>query len=174
MQASSVPTSSALNVNSSAPSLMAASGVISTGFWTKNGLMPPAQVTYDHCTQERGYRRCARNPQTKTCPHFLPIQRRCCPTQGLFGQRYLHVSPKSGESLSNRRAFSTSIMCTPIRGHAFTVSAEMQGSNSINSLRTIGSFFRRKKKSPPCGPYFPGTFQCVETVRTRTLSHGSK
>ena len=33
---------------------------------------------------------------------------------------------------------------------------------------------KRKKKSSPCGPYFPGTFQCVEAVRRRTLSHESK
>ena len=65
-------------------------------------------------------------------------------------------------------------MCRPIKAHAFTVSAEKQGPNSTNSLRTIGSFFKRKKKSSPCGPCFPGTFQCVDAVRKRTLSHGSK
>ena len=48
------------------------------------------------------------------------------------------------------------------------------GPNSTNSLRTIGSFFKRKKKSSPCGPYFLGTFQCVDAVRKRTLSHRSK
>ena len=100
---------------------------------------------------------------------------RCCSTAKLFGQPYLHISPKSGEkSLSDRRAFSSAILCRPIKAHVFTVSAETQGPNSTNSLRTVGSFFRRKKKSPPCGPYFLGTFQCVEAVRIRTLSHGSK
>ena len=65
-------------------------------------------------------------------------------------------------------------MCRPIKARAFTVSAEKHGPNSINSPRTIGSYFKRKKKSSPCGPYFPGTFQCVDAVRKRTLSHGSK
>ena len=93
----------------------------------------------------------------------------------LFGQPYLHISPKPGEkSLSDRRALSSAILCRPIKAHVFTVSAETQGPNSTNSLRTVGSFFRRKKKSPPCGPYFLGTFQCVEAVRIRTLSHESK
>ena len=31
-----------------------------------------------------------------------------------------------------------------------------------------------KKKSSPCGPYFPAAFQQVDAVRRRTRSHGSK
>ena len=45
----------------------------------------------------------------------------------------------------------------------------MQGPNSINSPRTIGSIFRKKKKSSPCGPYFPGTFHCMGTTQTHAL-----
>ena len=63
----------------------------------------------------------------KTYPHFLPT-----------------ADPK--KSLSDRRAFSSAIMCRPIKAHAFTVSAEMQDPNSTNSLRTIGSFFKKKKE----------------------------
>ena len=123
--------------------------------------------------QERDYRRGARSTPKKKYPHFLPIRCRC--THCLLGQPYLHMSPESREgSLSNRTAFSSAIMCRPIKAHAFIFSAETQDPNSINSPRTIGSFFRRKKKSSPCGQYFPGTFQCMETVRKRTLSHGSK
>ena len=59
------------------------------------------------------------------------------------------------------------------KAHDLTVSDEETGPNSINSLRTIGSLFRTKKKSSPCGPHFPGTFQCVDAVRKRSLSHGS-
>ena len=66
------------------------------------------------------------------------------------------------------RHFSSAIMCGPSKAHAFTVSAETQGPNSTTSLRTVGSFFKRKKKSSQCGPYFHGTFQCVEAVRKRT------
>ena len=32
----------------------------------------------------------------------------------------------------------------------------------------------RKKKSLPCGPYFPDTFHSMDAVRTHTLSIGSK
>ena len=61
--------------------------------------------------------------------------------------------------IKRRVAFSSAIMCKPIKAHAFTVSAEMQGPNSIHSPRTIGSSFRRKKKkSSPCGSYLLGTF----------------
>ena len=35
--------------------------------------------------QERGYRRCARNPQKKTCPHFLPSHRHRCSKLGFLG-----------------------------------------------------------------------------------------
>ena len=47
-------------------------------------------------------------------------------------------------------------------------------SSRTSSLRTLGSFFQRKKKSSPCGPYLPGTFHCEEVVRRRTLSHASR
>ena len=82
----------------------------------------------------------AQKPKKKH-PHFLPI--RCFSHTGLFRQAAIpHMSPKSGEeSLSDRRAFSSAIMCIPNKAHAFTVPAEMQGPNSIDSLRTIGSFF---------------------------------
>ena len=107
--------------------------------------------------QERDYRHCARDTPKQKYPHFLPFQRRCCPTQGFFGQPCLHTTPESGgESLSDRRVFSSAVMCRP---KISLFSVEMQGPNSINSLRTIGSFIKRKKKSSPCGPYFLGTFR---------------
>ena len=81
----------------------------------------------------------------------------------LVGHPFRHISPKSGEkSLPNQRAFSSATMCR----HRARIRP--------NSLMTIASFFNRKKKSSPCGPYFAGTFQCADAVRKRTLSHGSK
>ena len=74
------------------------------------------------------------------------------------------------DPLSDRQAFSSAIMCRPIQAHAFAVSTGMLGPNRTNSLRTIGSFFKGKKKSSPHGPYLPGTFHCVEVVRRCTLS----
>ena len=47
--------------------------------------------------QERGYRRCARNPRKKSCPHFLSSHRHRCSKQGFFGQPYFHTSLSSGE-----------------------------------------------------------------------------
>ena len=41
-------------------------------------------------------------------------------------------------------------------------------------MKTIGSSFKRKKKSSPYGPYLPATFHCVEAVRSRTLSQASR
>ena len=35
-----------------------------------------------------------------------------------------------------------------------------------------GSFWIRKKKSSPCGPYFPGTFHSADVVPEHTLSRG--
>ena len=78
------------------------------------------------------------------------------------------------EPLSDRQAFSSAIMCRPSKAHAFTVSAGTLGPNRTNSLRTVGSFFKREKKSLPCGPYLPGTFHCVEAVRRRILSQASR
>ena len=44
--------------------------------------------------QERGYRRCARNPQKKTCPHFLRTHHHRCSKQGFSGT-YLSAQEKS-------------------------------------------------------------------------------
>ena len=78
------------------------------------------------------------------------------------------------EPLSDRQEVSSAIMCKPIKAHAFTLSAEMLGPNRTSSLKTLGSSFKRKKKSSPYGPYIHGTFHCVEAVRRRTLSHASR
>ena len=57
------------------------------------------------------------------------------------------MSPEPGDkSLSERRAFSSAVMWAPIKAHAFTVTAGKQGPESINSLRTTGSFFKKKKE----------------------------
>ena len=61
-----------------------------------------------------------------------------------------------------------------LHAHAFNASTGMLGPNRTSSLMTIGSFFKRKKKSSPCGPYLPGTFHCEEGVRSRTLSQASR
>ena len=36
------------------------------------------------------------------------------------------------------------------------------------------SFLIRKKKSSPCGQYFPSTFHSMDVVRKHTVSIGSK
>ena len=48
--------------------------------------------------QERDYRRCARNTPKKKYPHFLPIQRRCCPTQGFLVSHTSTCLPKQEKS----------------------------------------------------------------------------
>ena len=82
----------------------------------------------------------------------------------------LELLEEKEESLSIRHESSSAIMCKPTKAHAFTASTGMLGPNRTSSLRTIGSFFKRKKKSSPYGPYLPETFQCEEVVRSRTLS----
>ena len=60
--------------------------------------------------------------------HILPSHRHRYSTQGFLGSHTSHMSPNSGEeSLFDRRAFSSAIVCKPIKAHAFTASAEMQG-----------------------------------------------
>ena len=93
---------------------------------------------------------------------------------GLIGQPCLHMSPRSGDRLPLVPASpSAANKCRPISAHALSVSAERQALHGT-SFEATGSFATRKKQSPPCGRYFPGTFQQVNAVRKRTLSHGSK
>ena len=146
------------------PSFLGTEGPLTSG-----SLVPPVQpqekersLYWTNSSQRRQWRdlrRCARNTPNKKHPHFLPIQRRCC-------RPYLHMSPTSGEEpLLDRRAFSSAIMCKPIKARAFLlfrlgcrarVRSTHQGRPSaLSSERT-------------------GTFQCVETVRIHTLSYGSK
>ena len=96
--------------------------------------------------QERDCRRCARNTPKKK--YSLPAQSSLPLLQtGLCRQPYLHMSPKSGEeSPSDRRALSSAIMCRPIKAYALTVSADTQGPNSINSLRTTGSSLQKEEE----------------------------
>ena len=69
-----------------------------------------------------------------------------------FGQPCLHVSPKSGKRLQlETETFSSAIKCKPIRAPCFQC---LRGDNVPEFHR--GSVFM-KKKSSPCGPYFPGT-----------------
>ena len=91
--------------------------------------------------------------RTPVSPHLQSQEKSHCPTKGHFPQ------PSCADQW---------------RHMLFTVSAETQGPNSTNSLRTIGSFFNRKKKRSPYGPYLPGTFHCEEVVRRRTLSQASR
>ena len=57
-------------------------------------------------------------------------------------------------TLYDRRALSSAIMCRPIKAHAFNVSAETQGQNPTNSMRTIGFFFKRKRRAHRAVPIF--------------------
>ena len=98
---------------------------------------PPGKERPLHLTssairlQWRGHRHRARNT-----PHFSSSRPSSLQTR-LFGQPYFHSSLRSGEeSLSDRRALSSAIMCRPIKAHAFTVSTEKQGPNSI-TMRPI-------------------------------------
>ena len=58
-----------------------------------------------------------------------------------FSGSHTSACLKSGEESLSDRAIASAIMCRPGKAHAFTVSAQMQGLNSINSLETTGSFF---------------------------------
>ena len=103
------------------------------------------------------------------------MTQRCHPSQGFFGQPYLHMSPNSGDwPPLDPTSQSVASRCKPICAHALSVSAETQGHGNTSFDTTTCSFFMRKKESSPCGPCFPGTFQCVEAARKRTLSFGSK
>ena len=84
------------------------------------------------------------------------------------------VDDEKEEPLSIRHESSSINMWRPTKAHAFIFSTGKLVPNRTNSLRTVGSFNKRKKKSSPCGPYFAGTLYCVEAVRKRTLSHASR
>ena len=102
--------------------------------------------------QERGYRRCARNLQ-KTCLHFLPTHRQRCSKQCFLGS-HTSISLSLGEeSPSNRRAVSSAIMWRPIKAHAFTVSAGMQGPSSTNS--EDHRFFLKEEEELAMRPILP-------------------
>ena len=107
-----------------------------------------------------------------TCPGLygsrrLPLPDPCSPMTNNASLPTL-FSPKplddTEEPLSDRQAFSSAIMCRPIKAHDFTVSTGMLGPNRTNSEKT----------NSPCGPYHPGTFHCVQVLRRRTLSHASR
>ena len=103
-------------------------------------LMPPARrpnppgkqrsLHLTHSVQRlewRCYPHCARNTPRMKYPHFFRLQSRRRSKSDVFGSQYCHISPRSGEeSLFDRRALSTAIMCRPIKAHASTVSAEQQ------------------------------------------------
>ena len=113
---------------------------------------------------------CARNTPRMMYPHFFPLHCRRHSKPRFLGQPYSSRSGK--ESLSDRRAFSSAIICGPIKA----LSLEKQGPNSTTSLRTTHRLFLQKEKEELslCGSYFFGTFQCVEAARKRTLSQGYK
>ena len=62
----------------------------------------------------------------------------------------------------------------PNRSACFHCFNRDAGQNQTSSLRTMGSFFKRKKNSSPYGLYLPGTSHCAEVVRSRTLSQASR
>ena len=84
--------------------------------------------------QERGYRRCARNPRKKTCPHFLPSHHHRCSKQG-FRAAILSYISQLRRRVTVRRAFSSAIVWRPIKTHTFTVSAVMHFPSSTTFPR---------------------------------------
>ena len=68
---------------------------MSIAMWQLNDTRPSSQSSKKRDTtsldqfaqrlQERGYRRCARNLQKKTCLHFLPTHRQRCSKQCFLG-----------------------------------------------------------------------------------------
>ena len=109
---------------------------------------------------------------------------------GLVGQPNFHASPRSGAWHPSSPPLPSSAMkCRAISAHFLRTSAEKKGGRGRGGVRmsalkkglnvsvrgiVAGSFFIRKKKSSPCGPYFPGTFHSTDAVRKHTLSVGSK
>ena len=84
-----------------------------------------ARPCWEKDFQERGYRRCARNPRKKTCPHFLPSHRHRCCKQGFLGS---HTSTHlSAQEKSHRPKGILLSHHVETDQHAFTVSAGMQG-----------------------------------------------
>ena len=68
---------------------------------------------------------------------------------------FTRAARRKGGPPSIRQESSSAIMRNPTKAHAFTASTGMLGPNRTSSLRTIGSFFKRKKESSPYGPYLP-------------------
>ena len=107
------------------------------------------------------------------CLRFQSTTQRRCPSQG--GQPHLHMSPESRDRQPLDPASpSAANRCTPISAHALSVSAETKGLERHCHRESHRSFLMRKKKSSPCGPYFPSTFQQLDDVRERTTTHGSR
>ena len=83
--------------------------------------------------QELGSRRCARNPQKKTCPHFLPSHRHRCCKQGFSGS---HTSTHLLAQEKNHRPKGILLSHhVETDQHAFTVWAGMQGPKSTTFPR---------------------------------------
>ena len=102
------------------------------------------------------------------CGNVLPILFR----DALFRTMWRHYPLCFHSSCSTKRRSHCPSARSPPRPSC--ASTGMMGPNRTSSLRTIGSFFIRKKKISPYGPYLPGTFHCEEVVRSRTLSQASR
>ena len=127
---------------------------------------PPEKESSLHLTnsaqrlQWRGCRHCVRNTPKLKYSHFFPLKNG-------------RSKPVSLGSRTSTFLLSQGKTPCPTERHFPQPSCADQSGNML-SLWAIGSCFRRKKKSSPCGPYFFGTCQCVEAVRKRTLSQRSK
>ena len=106
----------------------------------------------------------------RRCLRFPSMTQRCHPSQAFRITVSPHVSQIRRLTTTS---YSAASRCKPISAHALSVSAETQGYGNTSFDSTTCSVLM-KRKSSPCGPYFPGTFQCVEALQRRTLSHGSK
>ena len=92
---------------------------------------------------------------------------------GLSGQPSLHMSPESRDGLPLDPASpSAATRCTPISAHALSVSAETKGLDDTSFEATTGSLIRKRARQ--AANTSTVTFQQVDAVRRRTLSHGSR
>ena len=92
------------------------------------------------------------------CHQIHPHCSRCLPAR--LPKRHFHPSTLGSEGVEGHAVWHRSRLLLNQKRRSSPY-GWMLGPSRISSLRTIGSFSKRKKKSSPYGPHLPGTFHCV-------------